>query len=219
MTEQEQAPPTRTFNVNKGKTWKINNSPELQAMVSAGWSAGDARCRLRNDRYLAAKRMPADVKLKRKTERVTKRLFAKVAKSTEPDGCWEWTGTRNHQGYGQLRAFDRTLWSSHRLSWFLHSGAIPNGLWVLHKCDNRPCVRPDHLFLGTHVDNVNDKVSKTRQAWGEACKKKLKVGDVIEILRLRKEQVSLSKVARQFGVTKQVISGISRNKIWKQIPR
>lgn len=87
------------------------------------------------------------------------RFWNKVDKETE-SGCWEWVGsTRN--GYGCIRPIGVTKYS-HRVSWELHNGPIPDGLWVLHKCDNRKCVNPDHLFLGTNQDNVNDKMSKGR---------------------------------------------------------
>src|ERR1041385_6307151 len=69
----------------------------------------------------------------------------------EIGACWEWTGCLSN-GYGQIKAGER-LGYTHRLSWELHYGPIPDGLFVLHKCDNRPCVRPDHLWLGTALDN------------------------------------------------------------------
>jgi hypothetical protein len=88
------------------------------------------------------------------------RFWNKVHKTAT---CWLWRGHKN-KGYGLfaedgLKARKRV----HRFSWELHNGAIPGGLLVCHKCDVRCCVRPDHLFLGTHQDNYDDMVSKGRQ--------------------------------------------------------
>ena len=79
------------------------------------------------------------------------------------DGCVEWPRGRSRSGYGQLRSEDRTPWLAHRLAWTLTNGPIPDGLLVCHRCDNPPCVNPEHLFLGTHVDNMRDMVQKGRR--------------------------------------------------------
>jgi hypothetical protein len=83
----------------------------------------------------------------------------------EPNsGCWLWTGaTGGTSGYGKFYDTQtrRNLWA-HRASWVLHCGPIPDGMLVLHKCDVRVCVNPDHLFLGTYVDNVADMIAKGR---------------------------------------------------------
>jgi hypothetical protein len=79
--------------------------------------------------------------------------------------CWRWTGKLNDAGYGRLsvhRGVRGGIWRAHRVSWTLHFGAIPDGLWVLHRCDNPACVRPHHLFTGTHLDNVRDCIGKGR---------------------------------------------------------
>ena len=95
------------------------------------------------------------------------RFWSKVNKT---DGCWLWTGYRFHAGYGGFHESQpkRTVRLAHRVAWELTNGLIPDGLHVCHTCDNRSCVRPDHLFLGTNADNVADKVAKGRQAKGEA---------------------------------------------------
>lgn len=76
-------------------------------------------------------------------------------------GCWIWTGAIQGKGYGYTR-FEFRAYKAHRLSWLAHRGAIPAGQLVLHRCDVRSCVNPDHLFLGTHADNMRDMRAKGR---------------------------------------------------------
>lgn len=80
-----------------------------------------------------------------------------------PDGCWEWTGSRSEDGYGRLNVAGRPLQAS-RISWAIHFAPIPADLFVCHHCDNPPCVRPDHLFLGTALHNTRDAIRKGRFA-------------------------------------------------------
>lgn len=89
----------------------------------------------------------------------SERFWEKVDKS---GGCWLWTAGIYKDGYGQFQ-YKLKMVAAHRYSWELHFGEIPEGLQVLHKCDTRNCIRPEHLFLGTNQDNVDDKVSKGRQ--------------------------------------------------------
>src|SRR6266567_1582450 len=90
------------------------------------------------------------------------RFWPKVRKTST---CWLWTGMKHYKfGYGffQVGIGDRQL--AHRISWKIHNGPIPDGLYVLHKCDTPPCVNPDHLFLGTYYDNMDDMDQKGRRA-------------------------------------------------------
>jgi hypothetical protein len=90
---------------------------------------------------------------------LTDRFWAKVSQSE--DGCWEWTASIATSGYGQIRAAGKPRYA-HRVSWELHNGEIPDGRWVLHTCDNRRCVRPDHLYLGSAKDNAADTHQRGR---------------------------------------------------------
>lgn len=94
---------------------------------------------------------------------IEERFWEKVRKSPEPDGCWEWTASKFRNGYGSFVVLGERR--AHRVSWEIHNGPIPDGLWVLHKCDNPSCVRPDHLFLGDRRTNMLDCVSKGRHRW------------------------------------------------------
>jgi hypothetical protein len=100
--------------------------------------------------------------MNRKTRPMEERFWEKVRKS---DQCWEWIASKTRNGYGFFHRggrVDRKPIRAHRLSWELHNGPIPDGLWVLHKCDNPCCVRPDHLFIGTRSDNMKDCAAKGR---------------------------------------------------------
>lgn len=89
------------------------------------------------------------------------RFWAKVDKDG-PGGCWIWTSTRNHRGYGLFRDIPARQVATHRYSYMLHKGEIPEGLFVCHTCDNPPCCNPDHLWLGTHLENMRDRGAKGR---------------------------------------------------------
>lgn len=99
------------------------------------------------------------------TESDKRRFWAKVNKNTT-NGCWEWIGHCYSTGYGMLTVKMDT-WAAHRISYKIHNGPIPSGLYVLHTCDNTICVNPDHLWLGSHLDNMRDMDSKGRR--GVAC--------------------------------------------------
>lgn len=166
-------------------------------------------------------------------ERATERLWAKVHKSTE---CWEWRGLTDRDGYGRIRpGFGRVYWRAHRLSWLIHRGPIPEGMHVLHRCDNPPCVRPEHLFLGTNRENIDDRVRKGRSLSGErhplrtganpgvrgsqVGTAKLSEASVKEILSLIARGRSMRSLAREFAVSHFAIQQIHHGRRWKHVHR
>ena len=91
------------------------------------------------------------------------RFFEKVEKTEK---CWGWLAGTNKDGYGKFKMRGKTL-QAHRLSWVIHNGIIPEGMCVLHHCDNPPCVNPAHLFLGTILDNNRDRDAKGRNGYSK----------------------------------------------------
>lgn len=145
------------------------------------------------------------------------RFWDRVKKTST---CWIWTGSFNDSGYGQIR-IDGELIRAHRFSWELHRQPIPYGLCVLHDCpdgDNRACVNPDHLRLGTRTDNSQDRCKKGRTPTGGACSwTKLTPEQVLEIRRLHALGHSARSLGRQFSVHAATVSCIVRCQTWKHI--
>lgn len=145
-----------------------------------------------------------------------KEKFLKQALLDEQTGCWNFQGMKKAHGYGQVKR-DGKLLFAHRYSWILHKGEIGK-FFVLHKCDNRSCVNPEHLFLGTQKDNQQDMRSKGRHIYGEKSKtSKLKTEQVLEIYRLYDGGIGTIRLARMFSVTKNLVWLIVRGKAWNHL--
>lgn len=136
-------------------------------------------------------------------------FWDRVDKTAGPDACWPWKLTRRTGGgYGSLHINGHAV-GAHRRSYELTHGAIPKGLWVLHRCDNPPCCNPSHLFLGTNADNVADRQAKgrTRTKAGPRPEYRRKVTPEIaqEIRKLASDGVPTAALARRFKLSKQTI--------------
>ncbi len=147
------------------------------------------------------------------TRPLKERFEEKYIPITE-SGCWIWVGSLGTYGYGQISINNKPI-GAHRVSYELYKGPIPKGMSVLHKCDILTCINPDHLFLGTQKDNVQDCINKgrDRKARGEENgHSKLTEYQVKEIRSSTKTGVVLSN---RYGVSTSVISNIRRRKTWK----
>lgn len=154
----------------------------------------------------------------------SKRFWEKVKKT---DDCWVWIGGSAGNGYGGIGIGSHNMISAHRASWIIHNGPIPQGLCVLHHCDNHPCVRPDHLWVGTNLQNTHDMIAKGRDRCppfplflGEQCSSsKLTECDVRMIRQILSEcSMSQRKLAAKFGVHLATIKSIRSGRTWKHVP-
>jgi hypothetical protein len=148
---------------------------------------------------------------------VKQRFIEKVADLPD-DGCWNWSANKHANGYGQFQ-MDRRNRLAHRVSYELFVGEIPAGMFVMHRCDNRACVRPSHLTIGTAADNMRDKREKGRAAKGENNgRSKLTERSVIAIReRYAKGGIYQRELAEEFNTVQTVISDIVRRKKWTHI--
>lgn len=141
------------------------------------------------------------------------RFWSRVGQPNER-GCWLWLGQRAGNGYGAIKAEGKQT-SAHRMMWALWCGwgSIPDGRAVLHRCDVKHCVNPEHLFLGSISDNARDCVLKFRHA-----NKKLQSEDVLEIRRRCAAGESQASVGRAFGVRRDHVSRIMSGECWSYLP-
>lgn len=143
--------------------------------------------------------------------------------------CWEWTATTMNNGYGHFW-YNKKLTLAHRVSYQFYIGQIPNGICVLHKCDNRKCVNPNHLFLGTYQDNATDRKNKGRGNIPTGVKNprtKLSIKQVKEIRKLliKQQKILLDyknhythrAIAEKYNVTTGAIVCIANGKNWKSV--
>ncbi len=146
------------------------------------------------------------------------RFWEKVNKEA-PNGCWEWMGHRDSNGYGRMN-IDGEATYMHRYSYELHRGPIQDGMFVCHQCDNPSCVNPAHLFLGAPVENTADMLGKHRHGHGARLPQaKLTDVQVIEIRRRYAQgSVTQEELAQEFGLTRAGVASITQRKTWRHIP-
>lgn len=149
------------------------------------------------------------------------RIMARTVQSES--GCCLWTGSKDNGGYGTIH-YEGKVRKAHRVSLAAVHGDIPKGMCILHKCDNPACVNPDHLFLGTQVDNIRDMVSKGRQRSGgegrfghEHPASRLTKPQADEIRAEYANGLSQHAIARRFHVSVMTISRLIRGISWRGI--
>lgn len=146
---------------------------------------------------------------------IAERLWSRVDKKGE---CWVWLGHRGRAGYGYIGRGRKSegIALVHRVAYELEVGPIPDGLFVCHRCDNPPCVRPDHLFVGTQQDNMRDALLKGRTRGASGLRNwnaRLTSEEVARVRQLDAAGMERKKTARLFGITPQHVGAIARNQI------
>lgn len=153
-----------------------------------------------------------------------KRFFDKVNKT---ENCWNWIGGGRGNGYGAIKYNNKVI-DTHRLSWILHYGEIPEKLFICHKCDNRKCVNPEHLFLGTSSDNMKDCSNKGRLVFPVnnqfkinhiSYNRSIKKDSEVKIIKdkITNRTVSLKKLSEELNLPYQLLRDISCGRIYKNI--
>lgn len=163
----------------------------------------------------------------KKEEPLSIRFERKITKGGDAE-CWNWIGGDRHPfGYGRMSVRSPAgrwiMELSHRIAYLLRFGEVPAGMCVLHRCDNPACCNPDHLFLGTHADNIADKVAKGRQQRGEkAGGVKLTEQQVFDIKRTlapyagrRVRRGIVRDLAEKHGVCRAAITHIGKGQAWR----
>jgi len=134
--------------------------------------------------------------------------------------CWEWTAYKSKKGYGYKRWQGKNQ-HAHRVSWLITYSDIPDNLYVLHKCDNPSCVRPDHLFLGTQTDNMQDMIAKDRAGDFKGIENGMHKLSDDEVMLIRNryatESISQKELGKEFGVSALMVSFIVRGIHWKHL--
>lgn len=148
-------------------------------------------------------------------ERPLKERFEKYVNKTLP--CWIWEGSKDSHGYGHIKD-NKKLKISSRVSWELYRGKIPKNMFVCHTCDNPSCVNPEHLWIGSHTDNMRDSFSKnrmTRHRGEDNCRSKITMKIANKIRKLYSDKnITQRQIANMFKISNQLVSLIIRNESW-----
>lgn len=151
------------------------------------------------------------------TRRFTRSFRERFEEKCVPEpnsGCWLWIASIKGEGYGQIGTGvgdSKRPVLAHRAAWTIYVGPIPPGMFVLHRCDQRLCVNPDHLRLGTHVDNMLDMVAKGRSSG------KMTIEQVREIRRLADAGEAKRSIARRFGLNRGTVANIVTRKFYREV--
>ncbi len=154
------------------------------------------------------------------SETVADRFWGKVERIPDEDSCWLWLAYVAPDGYGAFGLRGRSP-HAHRVAYELTYGAIPTGLHVLHRCDNPRCVRPDHLFLGTNIDNIRDMDAKSRRRVGVGERQALAKLTEAAVRDIRAQhatgKASVAQLAQLFEVHENTLRSVVQRKTWKHV--
>ena len=150
------------------------------------------------------------------------RFWSRATVTDDVQQCWEWMHGFDRGGYGQLRLIiNGRVWrKASRIAYYFHYKSDPGDLLVLHKCDNRKCINPHHLFLGTHKENTDDMIAKGRMRTnrGEDCgRSKLTEADVRIIKGLLRDGHTQSQIAERFGISASAVGHIRQGSTWRHV--
>jgi hypothetical protein len=159
---------------------------------------------------------------------VLRRFLAKVRRDPHPRGCWLWHRANHPFGYGQFSVAHAVAIGAHVASYAIHVGDVPDGMMVCHHCDTPLCVNPEHLFLGTHTDNVRDAAKKGRLSLQEKgriqrargsrhSQAKLTEADVLQIRRDRARGVPIRVLAIRYGCSGTCITYVETRRNWAHV--
>lgn len=146
------------------------------------------------------------------------RFYSKVSKP-DKNGCMMWNGAKTMRGYGTLSWNKKSMTLAHRLSYELHKGLIPPGMCVCHSCDNPSCVNPEHLWLGSLIDNNQDMVNKNRHALKKGMRlySKLTEDQVRDIRTQILNGITMVELSKKYNVSDRTINDINSGKLWASI--
>jgi hypothetical protein len=151
------------------------------------------------------------------TSKAIQRFWSKATITANPEKCWNWTAYKVKRGYGRIRLGDKSH-LAHRVAYYLTYGEYPEDLLVCHSCDNPACINPNHLFLGTTLDNVTDKMQKGRHDPSRGEKNGLAklTWDKVRMIRSQYAtgQFTQKQLAQHYGIGKSVLSRVVRNEMW-----
>lgn len=140
--------------------------------------------------------------------------FTGLVRYAKADSCWEFAGALNSDGYGSFGMGGKVI-GSHRAAWIFAKGKIPAGKHVLHRCDNPSCCNPNHLFLGSHIDNMRDRRAKDRIPRGE-CAGNAKLTEA-QVREIRSASGAQRAIGRRYGISGPQVHMIRSRKSWAHV--